>query len=242
MSRSLRRGALAAAAIAFSIASLAACGAGNDAQTLEIKPDNAATTVGDIKIQNAIVITQPETDAEGPAVIAATVFNNGTKRQTLDAITLPGSDVTVQLHAAEGAGPVAVPAGGSVVLGGKGNASAVIENGREAAQDGNVQAVIFKFSETGDVALRRVRRPGRPASSRASARARCRRRRRRRRPPRRPRPRPRARRRAPRPRTPAPRAARPPRRRAGRRGQRERDHSDRRGLRVGVGGHVDRLT
>ena len=43
VSRSLRRGALAAAAIVFSIASLAACGAGNDAQTLEVKPDNAAT-------------------------------------------------------------------------------------------------------------------------------------------------------------------------------------------------------
>ena len=153
MSRSLRRGALAAAAIVISIGALSACGAGNDAQTLEIKPDNAATTLGDIKIQNANVITQPEHGAEGPAVIAATVFNNGTKRQTLDAITLPGSDVSVQLHAAEGSGPVVVPAGGRVVLGGEGNASAVIENGREAAQNGNVQAVVFKFSETGDVPL-----------------------------------------------------------------------------------------
>ncbi|MFF3791156.1 DUF461 domain-containing protein [Streptomyces sp. NPDC001981] len=153
MSRSLRRGALAAAAIVISIGALSACGAGNDAQTLEIKPDNAATTLGDIRIQNANVITQPENGAEGPAVIAATVFNNGTKRQTLDAITLPGSDVSVQLHAAEGAGPVVVPAGGRVVLGGEGNASAVIENGREAAQNGNVQAVVFKFSETGDVPL-----------------------------------------------------------------------------------------
>ncbi|MFE5108431.1 DUF461 domain-containing protein [Streptomyces sp. NPDC056663] len=153
MSRSLRRGALAAAAIVISIGALSACGAGNDAQTLEIKPDNAATTLGDIRIQNANVITQPENGAEGPAVIAATVFNNGTKRQTLDAITLPGSDVSVQLHPAEGAGPVVVPAGGRVVLGGEGNASAVIENGREAAQNGNVQAVVFKFSETGDVPL-----------------------------------------------------------------------------------------
>lgn len=29
----------------------------------------------------------------------------------------------------------------------------MIENGREAAQNGNVQAVVFKFSETGDVPL-----------------------------------------------------------------------------------------
>ncbi|MEU3558403.1 DUF461 domain-containing protein, partial [Streptomyces fragilis] len=58
MSSSLRRGALAAAAIAFSIASLAACGAGNNAETLQIKPDLADITVGDIKVQNVAVLTQ----------------------------------------------------------------------------------------------------------------------------------------------------------------------------------------
>ena len=63
MSSSLRRGALAASAIVFSIASLAACGAGGDAQTLEIKPDNAATKVGDLKVQNALIITQPDVRA-----------------------------------------------------------------------------------------------------------------------------------------------------------------------------------
>lgn len=77
MSSSLRRGALAAAATAFSIAALSACAAGTDAQTLEVKPDNAETAVGDIKIQNAIVITQPVTDSPGPAVVSATLFNTG---------------------------------------------------------------------------------------------------------------------------------------------------------------------
>ncbi|MFD4761957.1 DUF461 domain-containing protein [Streptomyces sp. NPDC058439] len=153
MSRSLRHGALAATAIVFSIASLAACGAGNDAATLKVRPDSAATTSGDISIQNANVITQPERNAEGPAVVSATLFNNGTKQQTLDAITLPGTSAAVQLHAARGTGPVVVPAGGKVVLGGKGNASAVIEKGREAAQAGNVQAVVFKFSSTGEIPL-----------------------------------------------------------------------------------------
>ncbi|MGW3660677.1 DUF461 domain-containing protein [Streptomyces sp. NPDC005151] len=153
MSRSLRRGALAATAIVISIGALSACGAGNDAQTLEIKPDSAATTIGDIRIQNANVITQPERNAAGPAVVTATLFNNGVARQTLDAITLPGTGATVQLHAAKGAGPIVVPAGGKVVLGGRGNAAAVIENGREATQNGNVQSVVFKFSRTGDVPL-----------------------------------------------------------------------------------------
>ncbi|WP_329337625.1 DUF461 domain-containing protein [Streptomyces sp. NBC_00663] len=154
MSSSHRRGALAAAAIAFSIASLAACGAGNNAQTLEIKPDNAATTVGDIKVQNAVVITQPDQESTGPAVISATLFNNGTSAQTLDAIAVDGAGATAELSPAKGKGKLTIPAGGSLVLGGKGNATAVLENSSEAVKDGNAQKVTFSFSKTGDVSLK----------------------------------------------------------------------------------------
>ncbi|MEV7125274.1 DUF461 domain-containing protein [Streptomyces sp. NPDC093260] len=157
MSSSLRRGALAAAAIAFSIASLAACGAGNDAQTLEVKPDNAAVTVGTIKVQNAVVITQPGTQTKGPAVISATVFNGGDHDQTLDAIRVDG-DGTAQLSPAQGKGKgngkLTVPAGGSLIIGGKGNASAVLPSPGGNVADGNAQKITFTFSETGDVSLR----------------------------------------------------------------------------------------
>ncbi|MDQ0985293.1 DUF461 domain-containing protein [Streptomyces sp. V2I9] len=153
MSRSLRHGALAATATAFSIVSLSACAAGNNAETLKIRPDNAATSVGSIKVQNVNVITQPEGGGNGPAVVAATLFNEGTEREVLEAITLPGSSVEVKLQAAKGKGPIVVPAGGQVTIGGKGNAAAVIENGGEAARNGDVQQVVFKLSRTGDVGL-----------------------------------------------------------------------------------------
>ncbi|MFD6348651.1 DUF461 domain-containing protein [Streptomyces roseolus] len=153
MSRSLRRGALAATAIVFSIAALSACGAGNDAQTLGIRPDNAAVSVDDVKIQNAIVITQPTPGAKGPAVVSATVFNNGRAPQTLESISLPGSNAPVTLKSAKGSGPIVVPAGGSVVIGGEGNATATIADGSEAAKNGDAQKVVFTLSETGDVAL-----------------------------------------------------------------------------------------
>ncbi|MDX3853749.1 DUF461 domain-containing protein [Streptomyces sp. AK02-01A] len=159
MSRSLRRGALAATAIVFSLASLSACAAGNNAQTLGVKPDSAATSVDEITIQNATVVTQPEADAEGPAVVTGTVFNNGRGAQTLDAIKLPGTTATVTLSPAKGSGPVTVPAGGWVRFGGAGNASAMIENGREAARNGDVQQVVFTFSKTGDVGLRALVSP-----------------------------------------------------------------------------------
>ncbi|WND36787.1 DUF461 domain-containing protein [Streptomyces sp. BB1-1-1] len=158
MSSSLRRGALAAAAIAFSIASLAACGAGHNAQSLEIKPDNAATTVGDIQIQNAIVITQPDLESTGPAVVSATLFNNGRSDQKLESITVAGTGKSAELKPAEGEkggnGGLTVPAGGSLILGGEGNASAVLPSSREAIQDGNAQEITFTFSKTGEVSLR----------------------------------------------------------------------------------------
>ncbi|MFD7297332.1 DUF461 domain-containing protein [Streptomyces sp. NPDC059897] len=154
MSSSLRRGSLAAAAIAFSIASLAACGAGNNAQTLQVKPDNAATAVGDIKIQNATVVTQPDRESKGPAVVTGTVFNNGRTAQTLDAITVDGVGKSAKLTDAKGASKITVPAGGSVVLGGKGNASAELPNSRTAVLDGNAQPITFSFSKAGDVKLK----------------------------------------------------------------------------------------
>ncbi|MEV5312770.1 DUF461 domain-containing protein [Streptomyces sp. NPDC052610] len=152
MSSSLRRGALAASVTALSIASLAACGAGNNAQTLEIKPDNAATSVGDIKIQNAVVIVQPDAESTGPAVVSATVFNDGDTAETLESITLDGISEPVELTPAGGKGELTIPADGSVVIGGKDNAGAVVSNG-QALEDGAAHKVTFTFSETGDVSL-----------------------------------------------------------------------------------------
>ncbi|MEV7976024.1 DUF461 domain-containing protein [Streptomyces sp. NPDC086519] len=153
MSSSLRRGALAAATIAFSVAALAACGAGNDSQTLQIKPDNAATSVGAIKVQNAIVITQPDLTSTGPAVIAATIFNTGTVPETLQSIVVAGTGMTAELHATKSQ-PLTIQAGGRLILGGNGNASAVLASSREAVRDGNAQKITFTFSKTGDVSLR----------------------------------------------------------------------------------------
>ncbi|MEU9977343.1 DUF461 domain-containing protein [Streptomyces sp. NPDC051014] len=153
MSSSLRRGALAASAIAVSVAALSACGAGNNSQTLEIKPDNAATSVGAIKVQNATVITQPDLTSTGPAVVAATVFNTGTQPETLQSIVVAGTNKTAELHATKSQ-PLTIPAGGRLIIGGKGNASAVLGSSREAVKDGNAQKVTFTFSRTGDVSLR----------------------------------------------------------------------------------------
>ncbi|MFE7134965.1 hypothetical protein ACFVIM_29310 [Streptomyces sp. NPDC057638] len=150
----LRRGALAATAVALSFAALTACGAGNNAQSLGIKPDTAEVTVDTISVQNANVITQPKANTAGPAVVSATVFNAGRTAQTLESITLPGAG-TVKLSPAKGTGPLTIPAEGQIVIGGAGNASAVIEDGLGLTKNiGGVQEVVFNFSETGAAKLR----------------------------------------------------------------------------------------
>ncbi|MEV5506265.1 DUF461 domain-containing protein [Streptomyces orinoci] len=151
MSSSLRRGALAATALVLSIATLSACGAGNSAQTLQVKPDNAATSVGDIKLQNMTVVTQPDM-AAGPAVITGQVFNSGSSDQQLKAVTVVGQGTAVKLSPAKGSGPVVVPAHGSVLLGGKGNASAVLSD-RGGLKDGQQAQLSFSFQNTGDVRI-----------------------------------------------------------------------------------------
>jgi hypothetical protein len=151
VSSSLRRGALAAAVTAVSIASLAACGAGNNAQSLEIKPDHAATAVGNLKIQNALVATQPGEESTGPATVSATIFNSGSRAETLESITVAGAG-EAELTPAQGKS-LSVPPGGSLIIGGKDNASAVLSGG-EGLVDGNAQKVTFNFSTTGAVSLR----------------------------------------------------------------------------------------
>ncbi|MFD1828733.1 DUF461 domain-containing protein [Streptomyces desertarenae] len=151
MSSSLRRGALAASAIALSIASLTACGAGPNAQSLDIVLDNASAEVDEIKVRNVNVITSE--DGEGPASVSARIYNEGTEDETLESVTVGGREV--ELSPAEGRQELTVPAGGSLALGGEGNAAALIEDPAAAGiANGNAQELAFELSSTGRIELR----------------------------------------------------------------------------------------
>jgi hypothetical protein len=151
VSSSLRRGALAAVLAVTLVPLAAACGTGDDPQTLEVKPDSVATTVGDVAIQNAYIITEPK--GTGPAAVSARVFNNGTSAQQLTAIAVQGASSPVTLTGPDGkSGPLTIPAGGSVTLGGKGNPSATLSSSQGVVV-GNLQNTVFRFSSTGDVSI-----------------------------------------------------------------------------------------
>jgi hypothetical protein len=154
VSSSIRRGTLAATVLALAVVTLSACAAGHDAQTLEVKPDNAATSVGSVKVQNVTIVT-PDS-GEGPAAVTGRIFNRGSKDETLTAIKVKGTGERVKLRPAKGEKALTVPAGGSLALGGEGNASAEIPQtaGMKAVRNGNAQPVSFDLSRTGVVTLR----------------------------------------------------------------------------------------
>ncbi|MFD0571544.1 hypothetical protein ACFQ0T_22965 [Kitasatospora gansuensis] len=116
MSRSLRRGAIAAIALA-AILPLSACAAGNSPDTLQIKPDNAATSIGEnLKLNNIVVVTAAGSSSEhaGPAQLTVNISNAGDKAETLQSITV-GEGVAATFADAKGATlseiviPAAVP-------------------------------------------------------------------------------------------------------------------------------------
>lgn len=148
MVRSIRRGALAAV-LALSLAPLAAaCTAGSDAPTLQIRPNSAEGSAGSVKVQNAFVLTQPN----GPASVTARLFNNGSTDQTLQSVQLAGG-LSATLSGANGATDIVVPAHGSVLLGGQGNPTAAVQTGAQTLRDGDVQQAVFTFSGSGPVTL-----------------------------------------------------------------------------------------
>jgi len=151
VSRSYRSGALAAV-LALSIAPLAACGAGMDAQTQQVKPDTVMAASDNISVQNAVIITDPA--QAGPAAITARIFNNGQSAQQLTAISVPALNQPVQLTDTNGkTGSLTIPAGGTIALGGPGNPTAIVQNSQSVIKDGNVQNVVFTFSSAGQISL-----------------------------------------------------------------------------------------
>ncbi|OKJ16994.1 hypothetical protein [Kitasatospora sp. CB01950] len=153
MSRSLRRGAAAALVLA-AIVPLSACAAGNDADTLQIKPDNAATSIDNsVKLNNIVVVAPAGSAGEysGPASVTANIANTAPK----DDLVLTGIKVggtAAQLTDENGApvSQIVIHAGESVLLGGKGGAAnAQVPSAKLSV--GGYSPTTFTFEKAGDV-------------------------------------------------------------------------------------------
>ncbi|MEV7182828.1 DUF461 domain-containing protein [Kitasatospora sp. NPDC093102] len=148
MSRSLRRGSIAAIA-AIAIASLSSCAAGNTPDTLQIKPDNAAATVGtNLRLNNIVVVTGEGTAGNytGPANVVVNIANTADTPAELKSVTV-GNGAAATFTDAAGAplSSIVVPAGGSVAIGGQGNPSATVASATVSV--GGFAPTVFTFKD-----------------------------------------------------------------------------------------------
>lgn len=151
MSRSLRHGAIAAVALA-AILPLSACAAGNTPETLQIKPDNASTSIGTaLKLNNIVVVTAPGADAEhaGPANVTVNISNTGSAPETLRGLELAGAAATFADAKGAPLTEVVIPAGGALLLGGTGQPTAKIASAK--VEQGGFAPTTFTFATAGKV-------------------------------------------------------------------------------------------
>ncbi|MGW4892417.1 DUF461 domain-containing protein [Kitasatospora sp. NPDC004240] len=151
MSRSLRRGSIAALA-ALAIAPLSSCAAGNTPETLQIKPDNVSATLSPNVLLNNIVVVTPEQAAgehAGPATVVVNIANSGPVPVELQSVTVgTGSAATFTDEKGAAVPAILVPAGGSVAIGGKGNPTAQLASA--SVHVGGYVPTVFTF-KTGKV-------------------------------------------------------------------------------------------
>ncbi|GLW53858.1 hypothetical protein [Kitasatospora phosalacinea] len=151
MSRSLRRGAAAALVLA-AIVPLAACAAGNDASTLEIKPDNAATAIGtDVKLNNIVVVTPKGTAGEysGAAALTVNIANTGGEAEVLTSVKIGDSAAALTDESGAAVQGITLAPGQSVLLGAEGGPTASVP-GSELSVGGYARTT-FTFKNAGEV-------------------------------------------------------------------------------------------
>ncbi|MFG2903840.1 DUF461 domain-containing protein [Kitasatospora sp. NPDC048286] len=147
MSRSLRRGSIAAIA-AIAIASLSSCAAGNTPDTLQIKPDNAAATVGThLRLNNIVVVTGEGAvgDHTGPANVVVNIANTADIPAELQSVTVGGAATTFADAAGAPLSSIVIPAGGAVAIGGQGNPTATAASATVPV--GGFAPTVFTFKD-----------------------------------------------------------------------------------------------
>ncbi|WP_051945251.1 hypothetical protein [Streptacidiphilus rugosus] len=148
MSRTLRRGAVAAVIVAIAPV-LAACSAGSSAATLEIKPNVAATTLqipggGQLKLNGIAVVT--DANGNAPANVVANIANNESQDDNLVSVTVGTTAATLT-------GNTKIPQGGSILLSTPGVGNPIAQVATLAEPAGATVPVTFGFANGGPVTI-----------------------------------------------------------------------------------------
>ncbi|QMU73076.1 hypothetical protein [Streptacidiphilus sp. P02-A3a] len=143
MSRSLRRGAVAALIIATAPV-LAACSAGDGAASLQVKPNAAATTIGSTLKLNGITVVTATNGSNTANVVANIANNSSTTPETLTSVSVDGNPATLS-------GPAVIPPLGSLLVSGPGQVTAQVASLSETP--GQNATVNFTFANAGSTSV-----------------------------------------------------------------------------------------
>jgi hypothetical protein len=147
VSRTLRRGAVAAVIVAIAPV-LAACSAGSSAATLEVKPNSAATSLnnGALKLNGVEIVA--DANGNAPANVVGNIANNEQQQEALVSVTVGGTAATLS-------GPGTIDSKSSLQLagpnGGPGTIQATVPTLSQPA--GANVPVTFVFANAGSVTV-----------------------------------------------------------------------------------------
>ncbi|OIV37773.1 hypothetical protein BIV57_09390 [Mangrovactinospora gilvigrisea] len=145
-STSLRRAGAAAALVIAAAVSASACGAGSDAATSQVRPDNATADLNGIHVANIQLVV--DQNVPGKVAVTGSIVNGSKSADTLTGISISGaSGAPVKLSG----GSIATPKQQLVRIGGKGNPSAIATT--DTVTEGDFEKVTFTFQNAGSVSL-----------------------------------------------------------------------------------------
>jgi hypothetical protein len=144
VSRSIRRGALAAAVAVMTCTVLSGCASGFSAETTQIKDvaEGANGSVGDINLRNMLLVTSEDQSTAG---VVGAIVNHGSAEDSLTAVTVDGVSATGGL-------PAPVEPNQLLILGSqKGQVQVTVSDIK--SKPGDMANVVLKFRDAGDVSL-----------------------------------------------------------------------------------------
>ncbi|MDI2128898.1 DUF461 domain-containing protein [Yinghuangia seranimata] len=131
---------------------LAGCGAGTKAETLEVNPDTPATTLGNLKVQNVVLLTGPLADG-GPLAVTGSIYNGGALPDVLQGVSVNELPLPAAFTFTPTSPDLRIPSAKSLQLGGPGNVGAVVPNAADLVRAGMSRRVTFSFARAGEVSL-----------------------------------------------------------------------------------------
>lgn len=127
----------------------AGCAAGDNAATLQVKPDNPGGDLGPVAVRSVMLLVPPDS---GEAATVVTIINKSDETQTLDSLQIepPANGSGSPIDVAAG---IRVPPSGAVNIGAAGQPTLPVTGLEQLAEPGTVVPITLVFDKAGQLTL-----------------------------------------------------------------------------------------